>query len=55
MLTRVLASFLYDTSPADPVTWIAPGLLLAAVALFACYVPARRAIRADPIAALKYE
>ena len=54
-LTRVLPSLLYDTSPTDLVTWVVAGALLAAVALLACYFPARRATRLDPVAALRAE
>jgi putative ABC transport system permease protein len=54
-LTRVLASLLYDTSPTDRVTWAVAGALLAAVALLACYFPARRATRLDPIVVLRAE
>jgi putative ABC transport system permease protein len=54
-LTRVLASLLYDTSPTDAMTWIATAILLAVVALLACYIPARRAMRVDPMVALHYE
>jgi putative ABC transport system permease protein len=54
-LTRVLASLLYDTSPRDRVTWAVSAALLAAVALLACYFPARRATRLDPIVVLRAE
>jgi ABC-type antimicrobial peptide transport system permease subunit len=52
-LTRSLASLLYDVSPTDPSVLLALPLLLAAIALAACYVPARRAARSDPLSALR--
>jgi putative ABC transport system permease protein len=54
-LTRVLGSLLYDTSPTDPVTWASTGALLAAVALLACYFPARRVTKVDPLTILRFE
>jgi ABC-type antimicrobial peptide transport system permease subunit len=54
-LPRVLASLLYDTSPADRVTWVVAGALLAAVALVACYFPARRVTKVDPLTILRFE
>jgi putative ABC transport system permease protein len=54
-LTRWLSSLLYNTSPTDPATLITVGLVLGVVALAACCVPARRAAKADPIVALRYE
>jgi predicted permease len=51
--TRVMASFLYGIRTTDPMTFAAVALVLAAVALLACYLPARRAMRVDPISAIR--
>ena len=54
-LSRVVAGLLYDVKSSDPATLVSVSLLLAAVALLACYIPARRATRLDPIITLREE
>jgi putative ABC transport system permease protein len=54
-LTRLLGSLLFEVSPMDPVTFLSVGVILTLAASLACYLPARRATRADPISALRQE
>jgi len=55
VLTRVIRGMLFDTSPLDPLTFGSIVLLLAVVAVLACWLPARRAMRVNPVEALRAE
>lgn len=54
-LTRVLSSLLYEVKPADPITFTIVLLLLLGTSTFASYIPARRAVKVEPMVALRYE
>jgi ABC-type antimicrobial peptide transport system permease subunit len=54
-LVRVMRGLIYNVSPTDPLTFVAVGLMVIAVAMLACYLPAQRATRANPVDALRAE
>ena len=54
-LARFLESLLFEIRPSDPLTFFSSAILLAAIAFLACWLPAMRAARVDPVVALRYE
>ena len=55
IVSHLMASLLYGVRPTDPLTFVGVALVFISVALFACYIPARRAMKLDPMIALRCE
>ena len=55
LVSRLIAAFLFEVTPSDPATFTSVAILLGAVALAACYLPARRVSKIDPMGALRSE
>jgi putative ABC transport system permease protein len=54
-LTRLISTFLYGVKPSDPISYVIVAFVLTAIALLACFIPARRAVKVDPMIALRHE
>jgi ABC-type lipoprotein release transport system permease subunit len=54
-MTRLMARFLFGVRPTDPITFVGVSVLLLTIVLLACYIPARKAMKVDPMIALRYE
>jgi ABC-type antimicrobial peptide transport system permease subunit len=55
VVARLISTFLFGVKPSDPITYVLVALALAGIALLACYIPARRALKVDPLVALRCE